>query len=1139
MSWLDEATPVEPTQPEKKAAAPVAGSSSWLEEATPVSPNNQPAAAAPDWTADAKVVRDVPPPKGQDPEYEKVRKIIERPVMDANLFGSEITTDAELEAIARHHGVNPDDLKKNAEFFGARRTEADVPTVGRVTGFLGRAVGGIPQFVVKKTQDDPEYRKALDDVRDLADRKRSWGEFVAENIVPISAGRKVIKGATEGASLLTKAIPHAAQGATFGLGASKEGHELESATEGAAGGVVLGLGGEYVGKFLGRGAQKEAGAAAGKAVPEINTTVRTMQADVGGEVEKQLAHRAESEDIIAKRVLNPGKAEQLSQEEIDKIVSQQFRPDQLSVLTNPSTAEGRVLRRSLDDTEGQITNAAVKQKLAEDIVQDRQRSFARELTGSDTTPLLEDAQQTIAKQLERNPNTTEKYKDFVGIKAAGDVIEAKGLRATSQPGFAGRLFEFFSPNEYVARHIDDKYGRNIEGVLRNGSNEFNKSTFVLSKFRKANDELSDMADKLGIGDELRTNPGKWYDAQATGNLSKLSPPEQQFARKFAETAEMYRNEINSTGRLNVPRLENYVPKSIKSTQDLVPIVEQKLTQATEDASKLTGREIKDLGQLNNLELTQLETMSPATRDVTAYNRFVTGLDKQAPGELSGSLKESLYSSDGRRALELKANAAMERSGEGKIPDFMLEKDPFKLLDKWSMNTTRAAYLGDTVNKLRNEVRILKKLGADVDASTVEKMAHDILGPRKNTMAAATLNAKVGYQMHLDSLIDAVGGRGSVTGSFLNKLRVLPEVMNQALGQIYPNVLGMNPTSLVTNLAGHYVKMVPELGGSPYAIKLANEATAKGMWNFGKNLHIAEQIGNVPAEFIRNQNRAIAEGVQRSGLYKAGAKATEAMNKISMYLFQKTEEFNRGTAVELARQLTKDLTEGNKGAIAVVNNMPRSMRLFIQQNIRTNPDVVALETAKHFNTVIAQNYNKFSASEFARTAGPLFSAFTKWPSVALGQAAYEMRSRGIPGGLMRNMTLAGTPWLILKGIDYAMGARNDPDEDLRSDRTKLIIGQGGMSRHAPPGNIQNFLTGQFFTPPALQLVKKGVEQVNKPGAEPADVAKGVGGEAVKNFVPGAGILRFISSDLATLKTGKKPQGDNFFEKTQEGLNQLTK
>ena len=1060
-----------------------------------------------------------------------------------NKSNNNFLTDTDFQKVGSKYNIDPEELRSAAPYFDVRvagRSLGEAAEVGAksVAGKLGSSVGlNIPQKIAKYSMS-PEKAKAIEELQDISHSRESAldkaadiaGDFTLP-VAPIGEGLGALGRIGVGTGI----------GAVAGAAGSKQGEEVRGAVSGAATGAVLSTGFETVGRLL----TKFKGPARDSIVTDAT---RTTQADVGREVDEQLAKQTNSDSIMFDKSFHP-EPTPITPAETKIILNEQLTPEQKQIYTSPSTAEGRALRGDIE-TEGtaRITNDQVETQLAQSLVDNRTRSFAKEITGESKVPLLQDAQETIQKRFATDPTLPQKYKEFVATEVAMQKIEQNGLRATSQPNAVGRTAEFLSSNEYVARHIDDKYGLNIEPILRDGSGEFNKSTYILSDLRNKNDALSDIATKSGIKSALTENPKAqelWYEAQKTGDFSNLPKPIQEFSEKFADTAEYFRNKLNDTGLINIPKLENYVPKTLKSTGEVVPIIQKKIDEALGDASQLMGRKIEDLGQITNLEYVQLQN-TPAMKDLISFYNFSNGGEgakRLNGGILSGFLKEALYSSGGRRTLSLQASRALERT-EGQIPDFLVEKNPFKLLDQWSMNTTRAAFLGNTIDQLRNKVKVLRGLGADVDAATVEKMATDILGVRSNTLAAATNNLKTSYQLKLDQAVDFAGGRQTAVGSFLNNLRVVPEIVSQVTHQIYPNVLGASVTSLANNLGGNYVKMVSELGSTPYALALANGAAARNLLNYNTNLKLSQAMGNVPEQFMRNQNRALQEGIQSTGLYRAGSAAIDAVNKAVMLPFQTTEGFNRGTAIELARGIVKDLngSEGSRAnALSVINRMPLSMRRILS-DLQDKPDQFGLELSKYFNTVIQQNYNKLSASEYARTMGSLFSAFTKWPSAYLGQAAYQFRSKGILGSIPRQAELVLTPFLILRAIDYATGKKDvipfKDGEDNRSDRVKLISGAQGVARFGGIDALKAVGTGDYFTPPVIKTAiqtAKGMYQ----GADKKQAALRAAGDITATFVPGAGLLKRLTDDLPTFIQGTRTQGDNFFDKVHQGAKKLDK
>jgi len=238
------------------------------------------------------------PVPNEDPEYSKVRGIINRSFWSAPLVTSEETTDSELNAIARAHGVDPKVVRDMSGFAGALRG-AKGNTWEEIQSSLGRGVGfNIPQFIAKKQLEDPNLRKAFDDIQDLADAKRSFARGTVENLVPTgliahAAEKGIAKGVTK-AGLAKGLAEGAAVGGTYGLARSREGEEIPATLVGAGLGAGLAGAGHLVTRGLG---------SAEKALNQRAIENRQFQADVTAAGEKVAAETAGTEKVLARSTL--------------------------------------------------------------------------------------------------------------------------------------------------------------------------------------------------------------------------------------------------------------------------------------------------------------------------------------------------------------------------------------------------------------------------------------------------------------------------------------------------------------------------------------------------------------------------------------------------------------------------------------------------------------------------------------------------------------------------------------------------------------------------------------------------------------------------------------------------------------------
>jgi hypothetical protein len=231
-----------------------------------------------------------------------------------------------------------------------------------------------------------------------------------------------------------------------------------------------------------------------------------------------------------------------------------------------------------------------------------------------------------------------------------------------------------------------------------------------------------------------------------------------------------------------------------------------------------------------------------------------------------------------------------------------------------------------------------------------------------------------------------------------------------------------------------------------------------------------------------------------------------------------DSVNRAVTLGVADQMISDLMRNSKLAQAALTKFPTVIQSEIQKSLVAGNEQAAHRVlAEYLNAATQFNYNRASLSEFGRTMGPLFSTFTKWPSAIAGDIVQEYRDRGIMGGSIRNAEKYIAPLLLLQVFDSAILGEGS-DSEL-SDRKKLLFGKYGLSSAAPIGTIKSIATGDFFTPPVVDAVYKGVISpviIGRPEQVHKNVVK-----AVDGFMPGSVWVRVFTKDLPTLMEGKKP------------------
>lgn len=1095
--------------------------------------------------------------KPMSQSYANLRKEMDKSLVDfvtesPGLLSTE-TTDEELAEIAKHHGVNVGDLKKYATFLGA--TQSDSPIEQEVAGSLGRVALNIPQKLLKVWQSDPNMERAMDDVQSLGSARRSLLRGTAESVVPISTTAQAAGGAakvaTAGGSKLMTALrtagqaarPAAAIGGAAGVGYSEKGQEVPGAVIGAMAGGTLGAavpavapGVRYLfGKNKLARAEQEA----------VEAVSKKLDLDSGT---RQVAERVQqSEELIEDFILYGKKPSDLTVDDINLIIKEQVPKRTLNKTLNRDAVKqidvDGVMQTVFDD---ELADELIGD-MASNILDTRIRKVAHELTGKKPKK-IEEAIALIQDYRDRQGATgfLNKYRNMVTLENATKYLKESGDRITSQPSFFGKALNFVSDAQFVLNRLDAKYGTNFAGILSDANSAYNRSTYALTKFRTDIDDTFKLAKKLGTDQDL-IDGNKIYDAIDTGTLQTLSEKELETANKVKKFFEDGRQYVNSVQHEDIAPLSipvgnrgNYIPKMMKQTDEAAVLINEKLDAVLQD--------MPYLGDLKRSELLALAKQDADVLDLLKTARITKSTIKNGK-DLINSLTALTSTRKGNMKLETKARAALAREGE--IPDYLLEKNVYKLMDMWTANTIRHLYLRNAIDSLGTQAKILAKAGADVESAYVSNLVKDIMGVRKGTAAEAYLQMKVQSTRKLQNIIDKYG-KDSWQGGLALAGKAIPDMLNAMTRQIYPNNLGyFSPRAIIQNATALFTKVAPEIGnvyGYGQALRGATYATL----NFKRLAEKTKMLGTVPDEFIRKGEQAIAEGIQRSSLYQIPAKALEGMAKAGMSLYQKSEQFNRVTVLALGEMLAKDLAAGRATAKKSISKFPLAVKKAIS-SAETQEEVANI-IGRHLNDVTQYNYNRLSMAEFGRTLGPFFSTFSKWPTATAGEIIYELETKGKLQGTSRLLEKFIAPLLLLQTVDFIIGQERPEDDSLigiakstmgmgkleegsSSDRYKRLVGSRGLSQAAPLGSIGGILTGEIFSPPVVDAITSGIFNPLIEGDENG-VYRGLA-SAANNFIPGAGAVARITDDLVTIVTGERPEGSNFFDRTVEGARVIDK
>jgi hypothetical protein len=1053
------------------------------------------------------------------------REVADREFLNRPALSPERMSDAEIAEIAKRHGVDPAELRKLAPYFGARTgnvpanedriVSSDAFSADewkRAAGGVASAVGlGIPQKLYKQYQGNPAMERALDEVQNLASGRQSLLGLGGDVIAPGGAGSKLAKTA------LGKIGLAVGTGAVAGAANSGQGHELEGAALGAGLGLATG------GIAARAGAKATAGATdAEKGIIEAVVKREGPELDKGAA--EILAQRADSEKAITDHILRPGETE-LTQETASKIVREQLDPETVERVMDMGTEEGHLARvRVIRTEEGRDLvrelgmEKALERQLAEEVIETRAAALAQDLQGA-AEPLTsgKNARSVIEEWAARQGGEealAKRVQLLAEENAAQKYINDNAIRGVGRAAGVQDKLNAMSDAQFVLRDIDERLGTSTESVHRDLNAAINKMSYERQAFRGDLDRIFRNTDRAT--DAVITDTDKLYRALDTGDMSGLTPGEVKAAEQFTNYFRRGLNFVNQVAKekgitpLSIPARTNYVPHAVRPLEELASEIGKRVTAAEAAAGG-------NLTRVGRKQFAALSAQSDPVRELTQAVEVLTGTAPDTGAKLLTALREMTETGEGRARIQSMARSTLERTG--KLPDWMREKNLYKLADRWASQTLKHVYLRESLDKLRSIATRLEKAGAVVESKYVRNLLGDIQGVRASTVAERTLAGKVAWFRQMDQLGDS-GKPGAEAVAAFGK--AIPELLNDLNRQIYPNLLGLSPRAVIMNATQTFAKTAPELGGAyGYGSIVRGAAYAVKNWRHMSRI-LAEQ-GLAPSEFTSKYRQAVQDGIQRSSLYAIPREVLQKAGDAAMYFYTKMDTINRSIAYGAAQVMAHDLSRGSAAAARSLRRFPRTVQ---EQVARAgNTDEIGKVIASHLNASTQYNYNRASMSEFGRVMGPLFSTFSKWPTATAGEILSEYRTKGVLRASTRTAEKFVAPFLLFTAADYLMRRDNDGEA---TDRQQVLFGKGGLASSAPIGSVGAIVRGDFFTPPAVDAVLQGtlIPALQGNGAK---LSRGLS-SAIQNFTPGSVYVRFLTDDLPTLVTGRRPEGSTFIERT---------
>ncbi len=1070
---------------------------------------------------------------------------------------NQVTPD-EISAIANKWGANAADLQSIMPYYGATVEEPDRPLVGpqeakRAAGILGKGIlMGAPQFVYKKLQDEPT-RKAIDELSELAESRKTGLVKAAELAGELGSGGAAL-GAAHGlfgaagaiseataAARATRTIAEsAAFGAAGGLFTSKEGEEVKQTAIGAGAGAVLG------GVLAAGGpALKKLARAYGPASDEAaNSVARDVEAEMGN---RQAAIQR-SEDLavrVAEGEENPAAAHVFDKKAVEETAGQLAKDDVRLAQAweaNPDLA--------LAQEEMGWSDERYLQELAHRDIQNRDSSdvvqFAKYIESKGSAPIprtakqiaemqdvgtLKEAQETLA---DFKAKVSDEFfrKEFQAYKASQIAVELNADYIDKGGGFVSspvsRLARMFLDGRGYLRMVDNRSGTTLERVADTlAMGKTGQITEVGNMLRATSDVRKAVTD-TGLRSLSVAQLGQ---IERTGNLSSLTRDQQVAFKQWQDTMETLRQRANELGvpveKIAGEKAALYIPRTQVDEAATISRLRARMDTlefAVPGASFENGINADQLAEMQRRaptafsELKQgLEWLSGESME-TAND--LTRLSKQATN-LQGL--QELGSSKTSRSM---AGALQQRAEEG-LPDFLRENDLNKLMVRWANSTFKDAYLRDGIQQLVKNRNLLQASGDSAGAEYVSNLLKDIQGTRA-TPAAWVQKKRAQVVASFTTKADQAEKAGdAVAASAYRAIAENPDLPGVLSSAMYSNLLGMNPHTFVMNLTQPVLLMAPELSSGGFGW-----AAGKTMSGYFKTLgdlatqgpkalnRVVERNYMAPNLMANELVESFHTGLERSGLGGMARSALEKWTHVGMSLLKMSETFNRTVAMNTAESIAKDLIQGSSSAQQFLGAVGRGYAYEIQKAVQAgNAEATEKLLADYLVGKTMFHYNRTVMNELGRYMGPVFSAFSKWPSSVAADIVGDLARKGAVGGSLDTARKYLSPLFGLMALDhYVMKPKGmSPDE---SPRASAILGKEGLSGLAPMHSLIDVAKkGSPVAPPMVTTAFKGFASLLT--GDPANWWKFTN-EAASTFVPGAGFVRILDTTIPGIMGKERPE-----------------
>jgi hypothetical protein len=402
--------------------------------------------------------------------------------------------------------------------------------------------------------------------------------------------------------------------------------------------------------------------------------------------------------------------------------------------------------------------------------------------------------------------------------------------------------------------------------------------------------------------------------------------------------------------------------------------------------ELTAEDFKKIPGVTKKEVQRFTEELDNIRDLTmrATNKTAEELTNADAGVL---IKKLIGKHGENYGFGTELNVIYRREGV-KIADKFREYDIGKAYSRYINSQVRTSMFSSAYSELADNLKRLKTMGLNKSAEWFDDHFQDIVGAGEeskwkvaNMLQGSANVAKYEIRQFLDKTKLPTGVSDRVA-------EVLPDIVGAWQANLYSAYLGYNVQATLRNMTQAFATLAPELGGeygyqkvAASYIRLATRLVKERGWSgIAKELRDKGFSGDIRRSEILQDVPSLGGPIGRG---------VDLVNQVGMTIYSFADVINRYVAVDVGKQLTKDLIEGNADALSALKKMGKAnlaqlRGMGIQEAIRDNDSEKVADALGSLLLAKTQyHYGAEQKARFARFVGPLFSMFSKWPTAQIG------------------------------------------------------------------------------------------------------------------------------------------------------------